>query len=205
MNEKQLDRLERVAQNGQNLLELINDMLDLSRIQTDNMELSLEQINVRAVVNECVAAYLPLAQQRSLTLEAKIGSELPLIIADRAGMTKVMMHLIGNGLKFTHQGGVTIEGRLLQPQDSLPFELENKDSVWTLLTVSDTGIGISPDEVDKLFDEFRQVDSSPSREYEGTGLGLAIAYKLVKLMQGHIWLTSELGKGTTFHVVLPAA
>ena len=206
LNEKQQDRLDRVMRNGQHLLQLINDILDLSKIEAGRMELDIEPVDLQGIVTECMAISEPLAQKKNLELTRDIPSNLPLILADRGRVVQVLMNLVSNAVKFTPEGQVTVK---IEPITSsqiseLPVELrEGERGPWMLTKVIDTGIGISPDDQQIIFDEFRQADSSPSRQYEGTGLGLAITRKLLQMMHGHIWLQSVVGQGSTFYVLLP--
>jgi signal transduction histidine kinase len=206
LNEKQRDRLDRVRRNGQHLLQLINDILDLSKIEAGRMELDIEAVSLHDIVNQCMGTFEPLAQKKNLELVREMPDDLPMIMADRGRATQVLMNLISNAVKFTSDGKVTIR---IQPFTTsqlaaMPVQLrEDEHGPWMLVKVEDTGIGISPEDQMIIFDEFRQADGSPSRKYEGTGLGLAITRKLVELMHGYIWLTSAPGQGSTFHILLP--
>ncbi|NJL94425.1 MAG: PAS domain-containing protein [Anaerolineae bacterium] len=207
LNETQRDRLRRVHENGEALLALINDMLDLSRIQTDSVEVKLEVLDVAALAQQVVQDYQAMAKQRGLALGAQLSPALAPALASRENVTKVLGHLVENGLKFTQQGGVTLHLRPLESPAQLPPDFTDGQAAqpWLHVVVEDTGIGIEPDAVQRLFNEFSQLDDSPTRQYGGTGLGLAIAFKLVKLMKGHLWVESTPGVGSRFQFVLPAA
>jgi len=128
-------------------------------------------------------------------------------MVDKMRFLQILMNLISNAVKFTHSGHITVYGHVLDATNrhSLPAGLPLLDDEWVLIGVKDTGIGIAPEDQRIVFDEFRQVDGSPTREYEGTGLGLAITHKLIEMMNGHIWIESELNRGSTFWLLLPIA
>jgi signal transduction histidine kinase len=206
LTDKQRDRLDRVTRNGQHLLQLINDILDLSKIEAGRMELAVEPVSLHDVLNECMGTFEPLAQKKTLELAREIPDELPLILVDRGRMVQVLMNLISNAVKFTQQGAVTVRVRPITMSQVLAFPIQlhtGKSGPWVLVTVEDTGVGIAPEDQQIIFDEFRQADDSPTRQYEGTGLGLSITRRLVEMMGGYIWLTSLEGQGSTFHVLVP--
>ncbi len=205
LNERQIDRLDRVRRNGQHLLQLINDILDLSKIEANRLELDVEAVDLGMVIEECIAAFEPLAAKKGIELIKETAHDLPPILADRGRIVQVLMNLVSNAIKFTPSGRVTLRTAPVTASQVTGFPIERLDEggPWVLVSVADTGIGIAPQDQDVIFDEFQQADSSPSREYDGTGLGLAITRRLVRLMRGQIWLESALGKGSTFHVLLP--
>jgi signal transduction histidine kinase len=206
LTDKQRDRLDRVTRNGQHLLQLINDILDLSKIEAGRMELAVEPVDVNQVIEACVATLEPLAQKKGLELVRLIPNDLPMILADRSRLVQVLTNLVSNSVKFTESGAVTVRVQpiTLSQVKELPIQLhEGSSGPWVLMTVDDTGIGIGAEDQKIIFDEFRQADGSPTRQYEGTGLGLSITRRLVEMMYGYIWLTSVQGQGSTFHVLLP--
>lgn len=206
LTDKQRDRLDRVTRNGQHLLQLINDILDLSKIEAGRMELAVEPVDLNDVLNECMATFEPLAQKKTLEMIREIPDELPKILVDRGRMVQVLMNLISNAVKFTQAGAVTVRVRPITMSQVLDFPIQlqaGKSGPWVLVTVEDTGLGIAPEDQQIIFDEFRQADGSPTRQYEGTGLGLSITRRLVEMMGGYIWLTSTQGQGSTFHVLVP--
>jgi signal transduction histidine kinase len=207
LNEKQTDRLTKVMKNGQHLLQLINDILDLSKIEAGHMLLELEPVQLVPVLEECLAVFEPLVVKKGLTLQREVQADLPPIMADKGRVLQIVTNLVSNAIKFTHEGHITLYSHILDDGNrlNLPSDLPLPHEDWVLLAVKDTGIGITPEDQQIVFDEFRQVDGSTTREYEGTGLGLAITRKLVRMMNGHIWLESEPGKGTTFWVMIPKA
>jgi GAF domain-containing protein/anti-sigma regulatory factor (Ser/Thr protein kinase) len=193
LNQKQVDRIERILRNGRNLLALIDDLLDISKIDAGRMELKLEAVNIH---NEITATAYNLESQAStkgLYLKVDAPDALPAVRADSVRLRQVITNLLSNALKFTKQGGVTVRIAL--------NEMDGMTQVWT--TVSDTGIGIRREDQAIIFDEFRQADGSTTREFGGTGLGLAITKRLVELMGGRIWVESEIGFGSAFTFTIP--
>jgi PAS domain S-box-containing protein len=208
LNEKQRDRLERVARNGQDLLRLIEDVLDISKIQTGKMELQLQALDFAALLQAHLPNFIQQAQAKNLSVQQDLERALPPLSADQEAVVKVLTNLMSNAVKFTQTGMVSIGAQPIPAADiaeyKFPLDIPPSSHDWILLNVQDTGIGIAEETKQRIFDEFRQVDGSATREYGGTGLGLAITKQLVGLMQGHLWLDSALGYGTTFYVLLPA-
>lgn len=194
--DKQRDRLDRIRRNGRSLLMLIDDLLDISKIEAGRLELSLETVSL---VDELRAALEGAESQiaaRGLQLRIVVPeTPLPPVTADSLRLRQIINNLLSNAMKFTHEGGITVE----VGQDSP----ETPSRVWCAIT--DTGIGIALENQEMIFDEFRQVDGTTTREYGGTGLGLAITRKLVDLMGGEITVRSALGEGSTFTFWLPVA
>ena len=190
LNDTQRDRLQKVTRNGYHLLTLVNDVLDLNRIETGRATLERRPIGTATLLDSVLDTIAPLATRKGLTITRDF-SDVPPVFADEMRLRQIMTNLISNAVKFTHQGGVTV--RAFGAQDMIHFEF------------TDTGIGIAPDQIDKVFMEFQQLENTVTREYEGTGLGLAITRKLVELHGGRIWLDSAPGRGTTFFVTLPMA
>ena len=178
-----------IQTNGRHLLRLINDVLDLSKIEAGRMELSLSDYAVADVVAVVHSSLRSLAAEKGLEFVAAVEDGLPTAVGDAGRITQCLMNLGGNALKFTQQGRVEIG--VERQGDRL------------LYRVSDTGIGISPEQLDHLFTEFRQADPTVAREFGGTGLGLSITKKFVALHGGRIWVESEPGKGSTFFFILP--
>jgi GAF domain-containing protein len=195
LNEKQADRVDRILRNGRNLLALIDDLLDLSRIDSGRMELHLESVDVREEVNAAIYNLESQALSRGLYLRYEPAENLPPVYADATRLRQIIVNLLGNAIKFTKQGGVSVRSQLT-------YEGER---AFVLTTVCDTGIGIRPEDQAIIFDEFRQADGSITREYGGTGLGLAITRKLVEMMGGRIWVESQVGVGSAFSFTLPVA
>jgi signal transduction histidine kinase len=175
--------------NGKHLLNLINDVLDLSKIEAGHMELALAEYSVQDVVETVGASLQSLASEKGLTFVAGVQPGIPLAVGDGRRITQCLMNLAGNALKFTKQGRVEVW--VEQKQDLLHYR------------VSDTGIGIPKDQVEQVFGEFRQVDAAITREFGGTGLGLSITKKFVEMHGGRIWVESVLEKGSTFFFEIP--
>jgi signal transduction histidine kinase len=178
-----------VQTNGKHLLRLINDVLDLSKIEAGRMELALAEYSVQDVVETVRSALQSLAREKGLEFTAACADDIPLVVGDGKRITQCLMNLVGNALKFTKQGQVALWAE--QQGENL------------LYRVSDTGIGIPNEELENIFGEFQQVDTAITREFSGTGLGLNITKKFVELHGGRIWVESELGKGSTFFFAVP--
>jgi signal transduction histidine kinase len=174
---------------GKQLLGLINNVLDLSKIEAGHMELALGEYVVEDVVNTVKLSLRALAATKGLDLVTTVPPDLPLCLGDGKRITQCLMNLAGNALKFTREGRVEI--RVEARGDALVF------------AVTDTGIGIPPEQLGTIFEEFRQADATVSRDFGGTGLGLSITKKLVELHGGRIWVESEPGKGSTFSFSIP--
>ncbi len=198
VNEKQADRIERILRNGKNLLSLIDDLLDISKIDAGKMELLIEAVNIRDEVALDISNLESQATARGLFLKMDVPDTVPLVPlvrADSMRLRQIITNLLGNALKFTKQGGVTVRIQVV----------EEKGQSMVATSVIDTGIGIRKEDQNIIFDEFRQADGSTTREYGGTGLGLAITKKLVEMMLGRIWVESEVGEGSIFTFTLPVA
>ncbi|MCC7447449.1 MAG: GAF domain-containing protein [Anaerolineae bacterium] len=195
LTEKQADRIERILRNGRNLLAIIDDLLDISKIDAGKMELQIGAVNLRDEMSATIYNLESQAAARGLYLKLDAPENIPPVRADSMRLRQIITNLLGNAMKFTKQGGVTVRIQVVND--------DGHATVWT--SVADTGIGIRREDQQIIFDEFRQADGSTTREYGGTGLGLAITKKLVEMMQGRIWVESEVGKGSTFTFVLPVA
>ncbi len=189
----QSDRLEKVMRNGRTLLQLINDILDLSRIEAGQLQLALVPLSLREIIETVLSEVALQTEQKQLTITTNCDGTLPPVLADPVRVRQIITNLVGNAIKFTHAGTITIT-------------VQHRASEGMLqVAVADTGIGIPEALFDVIFDEFRQADDSYAREYEGTGLGLAITKHLVNMHQGAISVTSEVGEGSTFTFTLPVA
>jgi signal transduction histidine kinase len=178
-----------IQTNGKHLLRLINDVLDLSKIEAGRMELVLAEYSMQDVVETVRSSLQSLALEKGLEFVATAEDDLPLVYGDGKRITQCLMNLVGNAFKFTKSGRV-----------SLSVEKQGDD---LLGRVSDTGIGIPKEELENIFTEFQQVDTAITREFSGTGLGLNITKKFVEMHGGRIWVESELGKGSTFFLSIP--
>lgn len=181
---------EKINRNGKHLLNLINDILDLSKIEAGRMDLVMGPTRIEGVAKEVVEMLRPQADERRLSLTLETTGDIPVFETDSEKLKRVLINLIGNALKFTPKGGVTVR---LVPQKAHRL----------LIEVRDSGIGIPEDKLETIFQPFRQVDSSTSREYGGTGLGLTITRSIVEMLHGEITVSSKLGEGSTFTVSLP--
>jgi PAS domain S-box-containing protein len=194
MTEKQEKAVQIIYSSGGHLLGLINDILDISKIESSQFELHPENINVNEICQSSLVFIEQLANKKSMTVEYSIPSIVPVIFADPKRLKQILVNLLSNAVKFTPNGGMV--------------KLEIKPSAEESLvrfSVTDTGIGISPDDLQKLFKPFVQVDSSLSRQYEGSGLGLALVKKMVDLHNGSIEVKSEVGVGSRFTFTLPCS
>ena len=188
---KQTELLRHIQKNGRRLLGVINDILDLSKIESGAMELYLSPVYPSILTNEIVESLQSLAGDKDIHLSINIAENTPqIILGDTKKLEQILTNLIGNAIKFTEKGDVIVT---VQATDN---------STWQF-SVKDSGIGIPEDSIAKIFDAFKQLDSGASRKYKGTGLGLAITKRLVEAMGGNITVESELEKGSTFTVTLP--
>jgi PAS domain S-box-containing protein len=190
LQDKQEHYLERISESGHHLLGLINDILDISKIEAGKMELYLETVDIGTAVNEIVKITESLASRKNITVDVKMPDVTPLINVDRSKLKQIMYNLLGNAIKFTDNGG------------HVHIDVSNNDE-YVIMSITDTGIGISPEDQKKLFKPFSQIDASISRRYEGTGLGLALVKELIEVHGGRIWVESDAGKGSTFSFELP--
>ncbi|NDJ35185.1 MAG: hypothetical protein GYB64_11005 [Chloroflexi bacterium] len=192
LNALQQDNMERIFNNGQSLLALIDDILDLSKIEAGHMELIERRVALRPWAQRVERQVKGLAEGKALAFTVRVDPAMPdEIIADPDRLRQIALNLLSNAIKFTHQGDVSMQVDRID------------DGCRWALTVTDTGIGIPQDALPFIFDQFRQVDASSQREYKGTGLGLAIVRQLVEMMQGTIEVTSVVNKGTIFVITLP--
>jgi len=192
--EKALEPLRRVFDAGRQLLHLINDILDLSRIEAGKMDLTLENVAIGPVVEEVHGTARPLAEQNNNVLEFDCPEGIGSVHADNRSLRQILLNLLSNACKFTKGGTVRLR----------VARTEVNGHHWVDFAVSDTGIGLTTEQLGRLFLEFSQADASTTRQFGGTGLGLAISRRLSRLMRGDIMVTSAPGKGSTFTVRLPA-
>ncbi|HEV2428342.1 MAG TPA: PAS domain S-box protein [Thermoplasmata archaeon] len=181
-----------ILNSGHHLLQLINDVLDLAKVEAGKMELSLETFSARKIVDEVCSVVKPLVEEKHLHLTADVASGLESVTLDPLRFKQVLYNLVSNAVKFTDSGG-HVAVHLAPKRGGKSFTLE----------VRDTGIGIASEDLPRLFREFEQLDAGPGRRFQGSGLGLSLTKKIVELHGGTIEVTSMLGKGTTFHVTMP--
>ena len=189
--EQQRDYLELVKASGEALLVLLNDILDLSKIEAGRLELEEIPFKIGELVEATLKTLAWRAAEKDLALEATVRDAVPaVVVGDPSRLRQVLVNLIGNALKFTHEGRVAL---------TVDVEAESGDDVALHFSVQDTGIGIPSDKQRLIFEAFTQADGSTSRKYGGSGLGLAICTRVVEMMDGHIWVDSQPGVGSTFH------
>jgi len=187
------DDLAHIKHAGKHLLSLINDILDLSKVEVGKAELDIGRISLQNLLNEVVASMQALAKKNKNSIEIIQTSQLDDIYSDSGKLRKILFNMLSNACKFTEKGQIGIYVYPCSFQSQAYFEI----------VIEDTGIGIPENQLERLFDAFSQLDDSYSRRYQGTGLGLTICHQLCKLMQGEITVQSELGKGTTCRCLLP--
>jgi nitrogen-specific signal transduction histidine kinase len=193
INENQAKFLLMAERNIDRLTSLLNNLLDLSRIESGKVLLNFEEIGLRDTIEFTLSSFKPQADTRSIKLRMDVPAEIPSVYADHEKLEQILTNLIGNAIKFTPEGGeISVSAR--------PFH-ENKNMV--AVSVKDSGVGIPEDELEKVFEKFHQVEGSLTRTVAGTGLGLAITKGLVEVSHGSIWVESEIGKGSTFTFTLP--
>ncbi len=200
LNAEQSKQLGMVRGSAKHLLELINDVLDISKIEAGQLKIHTEPFNLPTLIELVVTLLKPAAEKKGLVFCTTISKDLGDMISDYRRLKQILINLINNAIKFTEKGNVTITAELLS-DSTQPFRVVSYPSVK--LSVTDTGIGIKPEDLDLLFQPFHQIDSGLTRLHEGTGLGLAICRRLLELMGGHISATSEKSKGSEFIVILP--
>jgi PAS domain S-box-containing protein len=202
LTDKQRDRLQRVFSNAQSLLDLINDVLDLAKIESGRMNLMIESLDVLPIINSAVSNITPQAEKKKLRVVTELANKLPPVKADSVRLRQIILNLLSNAVKFTHEGSVRIAANLLDIS-IVPPRIELPEGEYISIIVEDTGIGIAPENFNLIFDAFRQVDGAFTRQYEGTGLGLSITRQLLEMQGGRIWLDSQLGAGSRFTIVIP--
>jgi PAS domain S-box-containing protein len=194
LSAEQRDYLDMVKSSGESLLTLLNDILDLSKIEAGKFDLEVADLSVENCIEEALQPLMLKAQQQGLALLWDISPDVPDIVrGDAVRLRQVLINLAGNALKFTAQGNITIRAECTE---------RDRNSMVLHFIVSDTGIGISSDKQKKIFEAFSQADMSTTRRYGGTGLGLSISERIVGLMGGRIWVKSEEGRGSEFHFTI---
>ncbi len=192
---EQAEYLDNLELSCKNLLELINDILDLSKIESGRLELESAAFSLRRCIHEVLTNQSARVEQKGLQLSADLDEQLPdLVLGDSLRFKQILLNLLGNAIKFTETGSITVTAQLLSKADS--------GCVFRLM-ICDTGIGMTSEALGRIFNSFEQADSSTTRIYGGSGLGLSICRRLTELMGGRIWAESVLGKGSTFFVELP--
>jgi signal transduction histidine kinase len=183
--------LSRIDSNGRHLLVIINEILDITRIEAGRMPLHLSEFRLTELVQEVMAELDPIITRSKLAVSATLDVNLPPVHSDRQKVKQILVNLLSNALKFTHEGSIQVTAVYEVPTATLN------------VSVTDTGIGIDPIHQEKVWEDFQQVDSSPTRPYGGTGLGLSICRRLAAMLDGRLSLKSALGQGSTFTLHLP--
>jgi len=197
LNQKQLKYVGNIYSSGKHLLSLINDILDLSKIESGKLELQIDEFSIPETIEGIIATVKGLASKKGITLDLQTKQDLSYMTADHKKFKQILYNLLSNAIKFTPDGGkVSLTANDSTTDSKIP---EN----FIHFTVEDSGIGIAPENQAQVFAAFEQIDDSYSRQQEGTGLGLALTKKLVEMHGGEIWFESEVGKGTAFHFSLP--
>jgi len=195
LDEEQRQYVETIDLSGQALLKVINDILDISKIESGKLDLDKVSFALRDVVEGAISTLAAPAKSKGIELHLSIAQDAPArVIGDPGRLRQILLNLIGNAVKFTDTGSVSVN-----------VARDPMDSPGLRFTITDTGIGISPEALPDIFKKFTQADSSSRRRHGGTGLGLAISKQLAEKMGGHIGVRSEPGKGSEFRVVLPFA
>jgi signal transduction histidine kinase len=190
LNDKQIEMVQRIFTNGKNLLEMLNEVLDFSRIEAHRLDLKPESFNLATLITTTVDEVRSLAVLKQLTLTADVSLQNEVVFNDPIRLRQALVNLLSNAIKFTETGKVWVEAKEISP-DCLS------------IAIHDTGTGIAPEHIAYIFEAFRQVDQTNTRKHSGTGLGLAITQTLVQMMGGTITVTSQLGEGSRFQIDLP--
>lgn len=192
LSPEQKNMVAMMERNAQSLIELVNDLLDASKLESGTMRLEIASIDLRGLIDELRETMEPLVREKGLKMEDALPADLPLVEADRPKLRRILVNLVSNAIKFTSKGG-QVAVRAVREDGAVR------------ISVSDTGVGIAPEDVKLLFDKYEQARSRATRGEKGTGLGLYITKQLVELHGGEIKVESELGKGSTFSFTLPVA
>ncbi len=191
LTSEQEEHIQFMVRRAEDLSHLVDDMLDLSKIEADRLEVKAEPLSLEPCLTEVVNQLKPMANNKGLHLTLELEDSLPLVLADGIRLRQIVLNMVSNALKFTEKGGVTIQVKMLSGYDMLR------------ISVVDTGIGISPAALEYIFEAFRQADGSTTRRFGGTGLGLTIAKKLIELQGGEVAVESTVGQGSMFSFTLP--
>ena len=203
INEDQLKALQTIEKSGSHLLALINDILDVAKIESGQIKLDLNPVSINSLCQSSLAFIKQQALQKQIEIEIKQGLNLPNLLIDERRMRQVLINLLNNAVKFTPNGGkITLEVSYQRGNSQAEAEALLSQN-YVQIAIIDTGIGISPENIKKLFQPFIQIDSDLNRQYQGTGLGLALVKRIVELHRGQVELTSTLGQGSCFTIKLP--
>lgn len=186
------ERLDKINRHSDSLTQLVNDLLDISRIESGKVGMKLEQLKLKEIIDEVSDLVMPQVKERKIQLNTEVPAELSLCLADKVQLVRVFTNLLGNALKFTPEKG-TIAIKVKEQKDAF------------LVDVSDTGIGIADENLENIFEEFYRVDNAINQNIKGTGLGLSLVRRIIQAHKGRIWVESTVGVGTTFSFTLPKA
>ena len=204
VNDRQLKALQIVESSGNHLLELINDILDLAKIESGQIELDCAPASLPPIVQSSLEFVKPQASKKQIQIAIKLAPNLPDLLVDKRRMRQVLINLLNNAVKFTPTGGsVTLEVTQLPSILNKTIDTADTAQDYLQIAVSDTGIGIAPENIQKLFQPFTQIDSALNRQFEGTGLGLALVKRIVELHGGSVGLSSKLDVGSCFTIMIP--
>ena len=198
VNDEQEKSLEKVKDNSKNLKQLIDNILNVARLEAATIALEAKEIDIKRIIDSAVNDFETLIKQKGLTLTMDLYEKFPLVYGDEDKVRHILINLLSNAIKFTHRGGITITTRPCE-HGVKPGEPHQ----FMEVCIEDTGIGMKEEDINKIFDKFVQIDFTLVRQYEGAGLGLSIVKGLVKLHKGDIWVTSILGEGSKFCFTLP--
>ncbi|MGG1664370.1 response regulator [Brevibacillus sp. NRS-1366] len=198
---KQVEYANTIYSSGNDLLHLINDILDLAKVESGNVEVTPEDVTLRSIKAHVEKQFMPVARQKGISFTVEIAPDVPKMIwTDEQRLQQILKNLLSNAFKFTEKGSVSLHiGRANEET----FTSGSEDDILIAFSVTDTGIGVSKENQDIIFEEFKQADGTTSRKYGGTGLGLSISRKMAILLGGHIGIESEEGKGSTFTLYIP--
>jgi signal transduction histidine kinase len=193
LNPVQQTDLSLIYDSAQHLLSLVNDILDLSKIEAGKIRLEPQWVTVEEIIVGVMASTYILIEGKPIDLREEIEPRLPKLFVDRGRIRQVVINILSNAAKFTDAGCITLK----------IYRLNRNNQDFVCFSIKDTGIGIAPEDIDKVFEAFRQIDSSVARRAEGTGLGMPISYRLVALHGGQLWVESQAGQGSTFFFTIP--
>jgi signal transduction histidine kinase len=190
LNAKQVNAVTIIKESGERLLALINDMLDLAKMEAGKLQVELEPVRVIEVIDINLKLIKPLADEKNIELKSSIESDLPKVYADKDKLSQVFTNLLSNAVKYTEEGTITVAAQQIS-------------STMIQVSVADTGVGIPEEDVGKVFEKFTKIGNKPTRKEKGTGLGLPITKLIVDAFGGKIWVESEEGKGSIFSFTVP--
>ena len=203
LNDEQKKQMGMVRGSARHLLSLINDVLDISKIEARQLDVHTESFDLRATIEKAAGALKPAAAKKGLDLNVHIGADVNMAVGDQRRVEQVLLNLLSNAVKFTEDGAIDFSVVLIADYRPTGESRTSNPAPAAQFSVADTGIGIQPGDLQELFQPFRQLDTGLTRKNEGTGLGLAICRRLAELMGGEINAESVWGKGSTFTFILP--